>query len=96
LSRRTPTSCPLVIDALDRVPVQLKLADDRGREINPNGTQLGKRDRPIARAAQSLKHSPLLGIGERHRPDCRPSAQLAADHYDHDRFSRSAHEAVGG
>jgi hypothetical protein len=32
--------------------MQLKFADDGGREINPTGAQLGKSDRPVAGAAQ--------------------------------------------
>src|SRR5271165_501164 len=36
---------PVVMDALDRVSVQLKFAQDRGREVNPAGAQLGKGDR---------------------------------------------------
>ena len=68
---------PLVIDALDRVSVQLKLAHDGGREVNPARAQLGKSDRLVAGSAQSLKHSLLLAISERHRPDCRPRARVA-------------------
>ena len=32
----------MVIDALDRVSVQLELADDGGRKVNPAGVQLAK------------------------------------------------------
>ncbi|HMD56595.1 MAG TPA: hypothetical protein VKG82_03895 [Solirubrobacteraceae bacterium] len=56
----------MVIDTVDRVSVQLELAHNGGREINPTGVQLGKSDRPIAGPAQSLKHSLLLGVSERH------------------------------
>jgi hypothetical protein len=66
---------PVVIGTVDRVSVQLELAHDGGREVNPTGAQRGKRDRLIAGQAQSLKHSLLLGVSERHRPDCRPSAR---------------------
>jgi hypothetical protein len=62
---------PAVIDTVDRVSVQLELAHDGGREVNPTGVQLGKSDRLIAGPAQSLKHSLLLGVSERHRLDCR-------------------------
>jgi hypothetical protein len=78
LSRRTPTQPPVVIDALDRVSVQLELAHDGGREVNPVRAQLGKSDRLVAGSAQSLKHSLLLGINERHRRDCRPERALRA------------------
>ena len=65
---------PAIMDTLDRVFVQLELARDGGREVNPSGTQLGKSGRLIAGLAQSLEHSLLLGVSERHRLDCRPSA----------------------
>ena len=40
----------VVIDALDRVSVQLELADDGGRKVNPaRVTQLAKSDRLVAR-----------------------------------------------
>jgi hypothetical protein len=61
---------PVVIDALDRVSVQLELADDGGREVNPAGVQLGKSDRLVTGLAQALQQ-PLLRVSERHRPDCR-------------------------
>jgi hypothetical protein len=45
---------PVVIDALNRVSVQLELADDGGREVNPGGVQLGKGERLVAGLAQPL------------------------------------------
>jgi hypothetical protein len=42
-----------VIHALDRVSVELKLAHDRGREVNPADAQLGKCDRPLRASQQS-------------------------------------------
>ena len=39
---------PVVIDALDRVSVQLELGHDCGREVNPASVQLGKSDRLLA------------------------------------------------
>jgi len=59
------------MDTVDRVSVQLELAHDSGREVNPTGVQFGKADRLTAGPAQSLEHSPLLGVSERHRLDCR-------------------------
>jgi hypothetical protein len=59
---------PVVMDALDRVSVQLEFAQDPGREVNPAGAQLGKSDRLVAGAAQSLKRALLLAVSERHRP----------------------------
>src|ERR1035441_4704430 len=51
-----------VMHALDLVSVQLKLAHDRGREVNPDDAQLGKGDRRLAGATQALKHSLLLAV----------------------------------
>jgi hypothetical protein len=45
---------PVVIDALDDVSVQLALADDGGRKVNP-GVQLGTGDRLVAGPAQALQ-----------------------------------------
>jgi hypothetical protein len=42
-----------VIHALDLVSVELKLAHDRGREVNPADAQLGKCDRPLRASQQS-------------------------------------------
>ena len=53
---------PTVIDAIDREPVHLELADDRGREVDPGGVQLGEGDRLIPGLAQSREHSLLLGV----------------------------------
>jgi hypothetical protein len=59
---------PVVIDALDDVSVQLELADDSGREVNPGGVQLGKSDRLVAGLAKALPQPLLLGVGECDRP----------------------------
>ncbi len=61
---------PVVMDALDLVSVALELGHDGGREVNPAGMQSGKSDRLVAGPVQPL----LLGVSERHRPDCRPAA----------------------
>ena len=53
---------PTVIHAIDREPVQLELAHDRGREVDPSGVQLGEGDRLIPGLAQSREHSLLLGV----------------------------------
>ena len=53
---------PVLIDALDRVSVQLELADDGGREVNPSGVQLGKSDRLLAGLAQALQQPLLLSV----------------------------------
>ena len=53
---------PVLIDALNRVSVQFKLADDGGREINPASAQLVKSDRLLAGLAQALQHLLLLSV----------------------------------
>jgi hypothetical protein len=68
---------PVVLDALDDISVQLELGDDGGREVNPGGVQLGKKDRLVAALAQALQQPLLLGVSERHRPDCGPPADWA-------------------
>jgi hypothetical protein len=40
----------MLVDALDRVPVELELADDYGGEVNPAGAQLAERHWLVARA----------------------------------------------
>jgi hypothetical protein len=57
---------PVVIDAVDRVSVQLELGDDGGWEVNPAGMELGKSDRLVAGLAQSLQRPLLLGVGACH------------------------------
>jgi hypothetical protein len=58
---------PVVINALDRVSVQLELGDDGGREVNPAGVQLRKSDRLAVGVVQSLQQPLLLGVSVRHR-----------------------------
>jgi hypothetical protein len=43
-----PDKEPVVIDAVDDVSVKLEFGNDGGRERDPAGVQLGKRDRLIA------------------------------------------------
>jgi hypothetical protein len=60
------------MDALDRVPVELELANDYGGKVNPTGAQLLERHRLLAGVAQSFEHPQLLSFNVRHRPDpCR-------------------------
>ena len=61
----------VVVDALDCVPVELELADDHGREVNPAGAQVLEGDWLPARAAQLLERPQLLVSASAHRPDCR-------------------------
>jgi hypothetical protein len=57
----------VVIDALDRVSVQLELGHDCGRKVNPASVQLGESDGLLGGVAQPLEQSLLLGISEGHR-----------------------------
>ena len=59
------------MDTLDDVPVELELADDGSRELDPAGVQLGKADGLTAGLAQPLQQPPLLEVRRRHRPHCR-------------------------
>ncbi|MGO9790077.1 MAG: hypothetical protein ACLP8S_11480 [Solirubrobacteraceae bacterium] len=61
----------MLVEALDQIPVDLKLAEDYGGKVNPAGAQLADRHWLLARAPQSLNHSQLLGFNERHRPGSR-------------------------
>jgi hypothetical protein len=57
---------PVVVDALDRVSVQLELGDDGGWEVDPAGVEVRKSDRLVAGLAQSLQQPLLLGVSARH------------------------------
>jgi hypothetical protein len=79
---------PGVIDALDRVSVQLELGYDGGWEVNPAGAQLGERDGLVAGLVQSPRSRcccgqrasstglPLpmrMGVSDVPEPRCRHS-----------------------
>jgi hypothetical protein len=64
------------MDALDRVPVELELADDYGGKVNPAGAQLLERHWLLARVPQSLEHPQLLSFNERHQPDSSPHSPV--------------------
>src|SRR5450755_4693313 len=82
---------PVVIDALDRVAVQLELGDDGGWEVNPAGLQrpAGRRPRAVAPAAvvagrqraSSTDWSPPADCGrlERFPSDAAATGRLATD-----------------
>jgi hypothetical protein len=53
---------PVLIDALDLISVQLELADDGGREVNPASVQLSKSDRLLAGLAQAPQQPLLLSV----------------------------------
>ena len=58
---------PVVIDALDRVPVQFELGHDGGWKVNSTRVQLGESDGLVAGLAQALEQPLLLGVSKRHR-----------------------------
>ena len=58
---------PAVMDALEDVSVQLALADDGGREVNPAGVQLDTGDRLVAGPAQALQQQLLPRAKRRHQ-----------------------------
>jgi hypothetical protein len=63
-----PDQPTVIIDALDRVSVQIELAHDGGREVNPAGVQLSEGDRLRAGLAQPVEQPLLLGISGHLRP----------------------------
>jgi hypothetical protein len=72
---------PWSLDALDRVPVELELADDYGGKVNPHRRATARAShRLLAGAAQSLEHPQLLSFNERHRPDSLPPFSRAHQH----------------
>jgi hypothetical protein len=58
---------PVLIHTLDRVPVELKLAENDRRKVNAPPAELSERDRLVARLSQPLEHQLLLAV-EPHRP----------------------------
>ena len=70
---------PVVIDALDRVPVQFEFGHDGGWKVNPTGVQLGKSDRLVGGLAQALEQPLLLGVSKQaSSTDCHPPVGLWA------------------
>ena len=61
----------MFIHPLDRVAVELKLADDGRREVDPGRAQRGKRQRLAASTPQPLERQPVFSLNERHQPDYR-------------------------
>jgi len=72
---------PVLIHSLDRVPVQLQLADHGCWGVKPSRAQRGKRHGPLTSTTQLLKRQTMLSLNERHRtelstPGLRPSRLL--------------------
>ena len=57
----------VLIHSLDHVAVQLQLADDRSRGVEPSRTQRGKRHRLLTGTAQLLERHTMLILDERHQ-----------------------------
>ena len=60
---------PVLIHSLDRVAVQLQLADHRRRGVKPSRAQRGKRQRLLTSITQLLKRQTMLSLNERHRTE---------------------------
>ena len=60
---------PVLIHSLDRVAVQLQLADHGRWGIKPSRTQRGKRHRLLTSTTQLLKRQTMLSLNERHRTE---------------------------
>jgi hypothetical protein len=57
----------VLIHSLDRVAVQLQLADNGCRGVNPSRAQRGKRDRLFTGTMQLLERQTMLSLNERHQ-----------------------------
>jgi hypothetical protein len=60
---------PVLIHSLDRVAVQLQLADHGRWGVKPSRTQRGKRHRPLTSPTQLLERQTMLSLNERHRTE---------------------------
>ena len=60
---------PVLIHSLDRVAVQLQLADHGRWAVKPSRAQRGKRHRLLTSMMQLLKRQTMLGLNERHRSE---------------------------
>ena len=60
---------PVLIHSLDRVAVQLQLADHGRWGVKPSRAQRGKRHRLLTSMTQLLKRQTMLGLNERHRTE---------------------------
>ena len=73
---------PVLIHSLDRVAVQLQLADHGRWGVKPSRAQRGKRHRLLTSITQLLKRQTMLGLNERHRTALSntPATPLQAPH----------------
>ena len=86
----------VVTDAFDRVSVELKFAQDGGGKVNAVGAQLGKGDRLLASAAQSLEHSLVLVVCESHRPSVAGVSRLMGSAWERRSSAQRSLENVDG
>jgi hypothetical protein len=63
---------PVLIHPLDRVAVQLQLADHGCWGVKPSRAQRGKRHRLLTSTTQLLKRQTMLSLNERHRTGVSP------------------------
>lgn len=64
----------MVMDPLDRVPVQLEFGDHGRGKVDPARAKLRVRGRLLTGLSQEFKQSLLLGIDECHRLIVAPNA----------------------
>ena len=64
-----PDQAPVLIHSLDRVAVQLQLADHSRGGVKPSRAQRGKRHRLLPSTTQLLKRQTMLSLNERHRTE---------------------------
>ena len=67
--RREADQSPVLIHPLDRVAVQLELADHGRWGVQPSRAQRRKRHRPLTSTTQLLKRQTMLSLNERHRTE---------------------------
>ena len=60
---------PVLIHSLDRVAVQLQLADHGRWGVKPSRAQRCERHRPLTSTTQLLKRQTMLSLNERHRAE---------------------------
>ena len=64
-----PNQSPVLVHPLDRVAVQLQLADHGRWGVKPSRAQRGKRHRPLTSTTQLLKGQTMLSLNEHHRTE---------------------------
>jgi hypothetical protein len=81
---------PVLIHPLDRVAVQLQLADHGRWGVKPSRAQRRKRHRLLTSTPQLLKRQTMLSLNERHRTDYQHSGRADPGSSRFHRFSASS------